>query len=135
MSHDSDAFRSSLRSRSFVRYAATGLMAFAIDLAVTLASLPWVHYLLANTLGFLVANAAQFLVAHTWVFGRSLHDPGVGRLYMLTVAISTAGLGASNGIVWAGYGVLGVPLVPVKMAGAILVLVVNFGLRRVFAYR
>jgi putative flippase GtrA len=122
-------------SRRFLGYAATGVMAFAIDLAVTLATLPWVHYLVANTLGFLVANAAQFVLAHIWVFGRSLRDSGVARLYLVTLAISTLGLAASNGIVWAGYGVLGAPMVPVKMAAAILVLALNFGLRRAIAYR
>ena len=121
--------------RRFFRYAATGVMAFAVDLAVTLATLPLVHYLVANTLGFLVANAAQFVVAHTWVFGRSLRDRDVPRLYALTLGISSAGLAASNAIVWLGYGVMGAPLVPVKMAAALLVLLLNFGLRRALAYR
>ncbi|HET7403392.1 MAG TPA: GtrA family protein [Usitatibacter sp.] len=113
----------------------TGVMAFAIDLAVTMAALPLVHYLVANSAGFLVANAAQFVVAHTWVFGRSLRDRDLPRLYAVTLAISGAGLAASNAIVWLGFGVMGAPLVPVKMAAAVLVLLLNFGLRRAFAYR
>ena len=122
-------------SRRFLRYAATGVMAFATDMAVTLATVPFVHYLVANTLGFIVANAAQFVVAHTWVFGRSLRDDDVGRLYVLTAGISALGLAASDAIVWLGVGVLGVPLVASKVVAAGLVLLLNFGLRRRLAYR
>lgn len=122
-------------SRRFLRYSATGVMAFATDMAVTLATVPFVHYLVANTAGFIVANAAQFLVAHTWVFGRSLRDDDVGRLYVLTAGISALGLAASDGIVWLGVGVLGAPLVASKVAAAVLVLLLNFGLRRRLAYR
>ena len=122
-------------TRRFVRYAATGAMAFVTDMAVTLATVPFMHYLLANTLGFVVANAAQFAVAHTWVVGRSFADEDLLRIYLTTLAISGLGLAVSDGIVFVGVGVAGVPLVLSKVAAAGIVLVLNFSLRRVTAYR
>jgi putative flippase GtrA len=121
--------------KAFRRYAVMGVMAFTIDLGVTLALARVMHYLVANVFGFLVANAAQFVVAHAWVFAGSLRDPGLITTYLKTLSISTAGVAMSTLIVWFGAGILQFDLVIAKVAASFAVLALNYLLRRRFVYR
>lgn len=119
----------------FARYVVVGTFVTLIDFAVTLAAALAMHYLVANTLGFVVANAVQFVANHRWVFGRKLVASELPRLYLLTFGISVFALAASNAIVYAGVAVLGIHLVYAKVLSAPFVLALNFGMRRAFAYR
>lgn len=118
-----------------LRYSATGALAFAIDFAVTLSAATAVHYLVANALGFAVANLAQFLLAHGWVFGHRYRWSGLPAAYLATLTISAVGLALSSAIVYAGIEWAGVGLAVSKAFAAGIVLVSNFALRLLTVYR
>ena len=121
--------------RVFLKYAATGVLAFAIDTSVTLALAQVIHYLAANTVGFLVANACQFVLAHRWVFGHTERRLSLPALYASTLSISALGLVASNAIVFAMVAGLHAALWQAKVAASLAGLALNFALRRRFVYR
>ena len=120
--------------RLFIRFAAVGALATLVDIAVTLALVPWVaHFLWANTAGFMIANLMQFIVVHHWVFGQSLRLDW-HRAYIASLGISTLGLLLSNTLVWLLVGVGGLDLVMGKLAAALASLILNYGLRRTLLY-
>ncbi len=117
------------------RYVVAGGLAFVTDLAITLALSQAVHYLVANTVAFFLANLGQFFLVHRWVFGRPLRGQRLLPPYLATLGISLAGLGASTLIVSLGVGFLGQPLAGVKCVAAVVVLLLNYALRAGFVYR
>ena len=123
------------RQGMLLRYAVVGAMAFAIDIVVTLSAATVMHYLVANSIGFVIANVAQFLVAHGWVFRRPYEWSRLPLIYVATFAISALGLALSNGIVYAGIEWAGVGLAASKVVASGVVLVSNFALRRLTVYR
>jgi putative flippase GtrA len=127
--------RALARHRMLLRYAVVGAMAFCIDFAVTLPAATVMHYVVANSIGFVVANLAQFLVAHGWVFGRPYRWRNLHVPYVATLAISALGLALSNAIVYAGIEWAGIELAASKVVAAGVVLVSNFALRRLTVYR
>lgn len=120
---------------TFLRYAVTGAFAFLVDLVITLVLSRAVHYLIANSAGFVVANFLQFLVVHQWVFRQPFKGKNVISLYLATFAISLLGLFSSNVFVYLGVEVLGLSLAIAKAITAIMVLGINYSLRVVSVYK
>jgi putative flippase GtrA len=120
----------------FLRYVIVGTFITLLDFTVTLTTAKAVHYLIANTLGFVIANGVQFVINHTWVFRRALEGNGaLGRTYLFTLAISLTALSASNLGVWVGVSLLGLQLVYAKVLVMPVVLAINYGGRRLLVYR
>ncbi len=118
-----------------VRYLVVGTIAFAIDLGLLLALVAVMPLLAANTVAFLVANTANFVLGHVWVFGRSLRDPQVARHYGAVLAASVVGLAINDAVVWAGVAVIGASVVVAKVAATAVALAWNFAARALWIYR
>ena len=125
-----------MRRQRFFRYAVVGILAFLIDLMVTLALLPATpHYLLANTVGFIAANLVQFVLAHKFVFGHKLNGKFLFSAYLATLVISAMGLALSNALVFVGVEVIGMVIVLSKAVTAVIVLAFNYIARVATVYR
>lgn len=123
-----------MEARSFLRFAAAGAVATGVDMAVTLALLPWSpHYLLANSAGFIVANLIQFVIVHRWVFGGETRLSAC-EAYIATLGISLLGLLLSNVFVFLMVGIAGLHIVLAKLISAFATLIFNYGLRRALIY-
>jgi putative flippase GtrA len=118
-----------------LRYLVVGTIAFAIDLGLLLVLAPLVPLLAANTLAFIVANAANFVLGHAWVFGRSLRDPDLARHYTAVLVVSVVGLAINDLVVWAGVVVAGAGLIVPKVAATAVALAWNFAARARWIYR
>ena len=122
-------------SGAFLRYALIGTLAFCVDFVITLGLATRWHYLIANTIGFVVANFLQFVLVHRWVFGHSFERDSLARFYSGTLTISLLGIACSNALVFAGVDLLAMPLAVAKAASAIIVLFINYSLRVAILYK
>lgn len=120
---------------TFLRYAVIGTLAFGVDLAITLALATRWYYLLANSIGFIIANLLQFILVHRWVFRRSFERDSLPRFYSGTLTISLLGIACSNALVFVGVDILMMSLVLAKAFSAVIVLVINYSLRVAILYR
>ena len=115
----------------------SGLIAFAVDFGVT----AWLYrpngapLLVANTVGFLIANVANFLLGHWWVFRGLRGDQRWFRAYVATLTVSLVGLLINNAIVWISVTVLSWPLVIAKVNATAVVMAFNFLARHHWVYR
>jgi putative flippase GtrA len=120
---------------ALLRYTLIGTLAFCVDFAITLALATRWHYLVANTVAFIVANLLQFILVHRWVFRRSFEGDSLSRFYSGTLTISFLGLACSNALVFVGVDLLAMPLAVAKAASAVIVLFFNYSLRVAILYR
>jgi putative flippase GtrA len=116
-----------------MRYLVVGGVAFVIDLGCLLLLVDHLPLLAANTIAFLVANAANFALAHVWVFGQAL-DGSVAPQYAKVLLVSLVGLAINDAVVWAGVALLALPLVASKVAATIVALAWNFAARAWWIY-
>ena len=112
-----------------------GAIAFLIDIALTVYLARFFHYVIANTLGFVVANIANFLLAHKWVFNHDFTRPQLTRAYPPVFAVSIIGLLLSDLFIYIFVDMLGLDLIPGKVATTALVLIWSFYGRIVFVYK
>lgn len=117
-----------------IRYAIVGGVAFAIDLGCLLLLAPVLPLILANSLAFLVANAANFAAGHLWVFGRNANDRDIVRRYRAVLLISLVGLALSDAFVWLGVVALGAGVVVSKVAATLAVWGWNYWARACWVY-
>lgn len=118
----------------FARYAVVGAIAFAIDYLLTAWLWRYMPLLLANTLGFAIANVANFLLAHRWVFGQAFEVRTLWRAYVAVFGLSVGGLLINDAIVWLWAGVMALPLLPGKVIATLVALVWNYAARRLWIY-
>ena len=116
------------------KYLVVGSVAFAIDLGCLLLLVGHLPLLAANTIAFLVANAANFALGHVWVFGQAL-DAAAAPQYARVLAVSLVGLAINDAVVWAGVVWLALPLVASKVAATVVALAWNFAARVLWIYR
>jgi putative flippase GtrA len=110
-----------------------GVIAFAIDLGCLLLLVEHLPLLAANTLAFLVANAANFALGHVWVFGQSLGSAAAPQ-YAKVLAVSAVGLAINDAVVWGGVVLLSLPLVASKVVATVVALAWNFAARVRWVY-
>jgi putative flippase GtrA len=118
-----------------LKYILVGLVCLVIDFGVTWLLLPALHLLLANSIGFLVANVANFLLAHRWVFQSKVPSSQSANTYMAVLVVSLVGLALSDLIVWVTLSLWDAPFLIGKFLAASIALVWNFGARKVWIYR
>ena len=85
-----------------LKYIIVGLITMVIDFGVTWLLLPELHLIVANSIGFLLANVTNFLLAHRWVFQSEVPTKQSVNTYVAVLAISLVGLFLSDFIVWLG---------------------------------
>jgi len=112
-----------------VRFAASSLLAFAVDALVLLALMALSGSLLASVVGARVASSSvNFAVNRLWVFRRRARQPAgreAIRYWVLAVALLLAGYGA----LWALTG-MGVPLLVAKVGTDLALFVVGYQVQR-----
>lgn len=117
-----------------LRFGVVGAVAFLIDTGLTLLLAQALHYVAANTVGFFVANAVNFLLGHFWAFRDVTPGCSAARTYPLILAVSAVGLGLSDLLIYALVGLAGMALLPGKVVTAGLVMIWNFGARHYWIY-
>lgn len=90
--------------------------------------------ILANTIAFLVANGINFLVAHLWVFKRTLKDVNLSQKYIAVLLVSLVGLALNDVIVWGGVIVLETGIVVTKIIATAVAWLWNYQARAVWIY-
>lgn len=111
-----------------------GGVAFAIDLGLLLLLSPLVPLVTANTIAFLVANAANFLIAHLWVFGSKGRDSDILAKYGAVLLISLVGVALNDAFVWIGVALLNANMVISKVAATLAVWGWNYWARTLWVY-
>jgi putative flippase GtrA len=117
------------------RYGVVGFTAFLIDYGVTAALVTKLPLLVANTIGFITANVANFLMAHKWVFGHEWRRHRLLVMYLSVLGVSTVGLVLNNLVVWVSVTGLALPLLYAKVLASGLVMGWNFLARLLWVYR
>ncbi len=118
-----------------IRYGAVGAASFCADFVITWFCLQYMPLLVANTLGFVFANAINFLLAHQWVFGGAWNRQVVFSNYFSALGISTVGLLINNVVVWTLFSWFGCSLLFAKAAAAAIVMLWNYLTRVLWLYR
>jgi putative flippase GtrA len=121
-------------TKTALRYGVVGLLSFLIDFGVTWVTIHFLPLLVANTLGFVIANAANFLIGHKWVFGHHWEKARLFRAYVSVLGISAIGLIISNFVVWGFVVQLASSLLLAKIAATAIAMVWNFLARWVWIY-
>jgi putative flippase GtrA len=117
----------------FSRYVVVGLVAFVIDLTCLLVLMDHMHIIAANTIAFIVANLANFFLAHTWVFEQSPESANV-RTYLKVFVVSVFGLAINDAVVWLTAVVIGLPVIVSKVLATGAGLVWNYVARIAWVY-
>jgi len=126
--------RRSLSVRA-LRYGVVGMLAFAIDYGVTAIAFTLMPLLVANSIGFAVANIANFVLGHLWVFRDARGNGHWSRAYVGTLGVSALGLLLNNAIVGLAVGLMGEPLLWGKVAATAIAMGFNFFARHIWVYR
>lgn len=119
--------------KKFSKYVVVGVIAFVIDLGFLLLLAPHLHVVLANTVAFVVANAANFVLGHVWVFQRPLATV-TWQTYSKVLMVSVVGLAINDALVWLGAVVVGLSLVVAKVIATLAGLVWNYVARIAWVY-
>ncbi len=123
----------------FVRYFFVGGAAFIVDFSLFALFLYvfHVHYLVANLIGLVVGLAVNYYMSVSWAFvgcGRILEKHKTSEFLVFSL-IGILGLLFNQLLMWLFIGVGNfIPWLS-KMAAAVLVLIWNFGARKVMLFR
>lgn len=122
-----------------MRYVVTGGLAFVLDFGLFFACyhlLEW-HYLVANLVGLLAGLTLNYLMSTGWVFSaceRNLGNHRLGEILVFSV-IGFLGVGLNQLLMFIMVDQLGFYASPSKLVAAAVVLVWNFGARKVSLFR
>jgi putative flippase GtrA len=121
--------------RQFFRYAVAGGVAFVIDFAVLTFAVEQLdlHYLVAATAGFVAGCGTCYLVCVTWVFNEHRFDNRLHEAIVFAL-IGVAALGVNNVTMYILVDFAGVWYAFAKILTAGVVLLFNFGARRVAVF-
>jgi len=121
--------------QQFLRYIVAGGAAFVLDFAVLTFAVEQMglHYLAAATLGFMVGSAVCYALSVMWVFEKRRFESRVqeGTVF---VGIGIAALAFNNVTMWIFVDGFGVSYAWAKPFAAGLVMIFNFGVRRVLVF-
>ena len=130
--------RSSLMGQ-FVRYLVTGGFAFVVDFllyAFCLYELSW-HYLVANLVGLVAGLVINYVMSVAWVFSeckRVLEDRKTVEFGVFAI-VGIIGVGINELLMLLMVGMLDANEMKSKIVAAILVLMWNFGARKMVLFR
>jgi putative flippase GtrA len=110
----------------FIRFAVAGAISAAVEIGCLYALVKYaqLHYLLANTIAFLLANVVNYVFSRYWVYGQSKY------VMKLEIAgfIATSGIGLliNQAILFLFYSKLGFKLILSKIVAIAITVVWNF---------
>jgi putative flippase GtrA len=118
------------------RYLVVGAVAFGVDVSVLIGLtelLHW-HYLSSAAAGFCCGLVTNYLLSITWVFrARALSDWRAEFAVFATIGI--VGLGWNELLMYGGTDWLGLDYRISKLIAVALVLIWNFGMRKILLFR
>ena len=123
----------------FVRYLVTGGLAFVVDFllyAFCLYELNW-HYLVANLVGLVAGLVINYVMSVAWVFSeckRVLEDRKTVEFGVFAI-VGIIGVGINELLMLLMVGMLDANEMKSKIVAAILVLMWNFGVRKMVLFR
>jgi len=121
--------------RQFLRYGAAGALAFGLDLGTLYLLLGHtrLHYLAAAALAYALGIVFHYLLAIRWVFDfrRLAHWQGEFALYAL---VGVLGLGLNLLVIGLLVDQAGVPVLIAKLASGAVVVLFNFGARKLLLF-
>ena len=123
----------------FVRYLVTGGFAFVVDFglfALCLYSFGW-HYLIANFIGLVAGLVLNYAMSILWVFTacKRILKKQKSIEFALFALIGIAGVGINQVLMYLMVGELRLNEMASKMIAAVLVLMWNFGARKLMLFR
>ena len=123
----------------FLRYMVTGGFAFVADFglfALCLYAFGW-HYLLANLVGLVAGLVLNYLMSILWVFTacKRILKTKKGIEFVLFALVGVAGVGINQVLMFLMVDGLGINEMVSKMIAAVLVLMWNFGARKLMLFR
>ena len=123
----------------FLRYMVTGGFAFVADFglfALCLYGFGW-HYLLANLVGLVAGLVLNYLMSILWVFTacKRILKTQKGIEFVLFALVGIAGVGINQVLMYLMVDGLGINEMVSKMIAAVLVLMWNFGARKLMLFR
>lgn len=117
----------------FMRYTLVGGLAFAVDFGLLSAVLYLDgHYLLATLIGFIGGLITNYLLCVLWVWRGT--QAKTARDILVFSLIGVGGLLLTALLMWVSVGLLALDPQISKLFIAALILVWNFGLRRLFVF-
>jgi putative flippase GtrA len=121
--------------RQLYRYILIGSIAFVIDAGLLLLLIELgIHYIIANSLSFTIANAFNFIVGHYFVFSKTTRFNNLFQSYVAVLGISLFGLLLNDVILFIGVDIIRLDVMPAKILATIIVLLWNFGARKRLVY-
>lgn len=123
----------------FLRYLVTGGLAFVVDFglfALCLYSFGW-HYLVANLTGLVAGLVLNYALSIVWVFTaceRTLEKKKMTE-FALFASVGFAGVGINQLLMFIMVGQLGMNELASKIVAAVLILMWNFGARKLMLFR
>lgn len=123
----------------FLRYMVTGGFAFVADFglfALCLYGFGW-HYLLANLVGLVAGLVLNYALSILWVFTacKRILVQQKGIEFVLFALVGIAGVGINQALMYLMVDGLGLNEIASKMIAAVLVLMWNFGARKLMLFR
>jgi putative flippase GtrA len=115
-----------------LRYTLVSSASFALDMAILAALVEWmgVHYLVASTVGYLVALLVDYGASIVWVFAhRRLNGRGLTE-FVSFAAIGIAGLGVNTLVIYVCTEALALHYALSKVVAGLFVLLFTFVVRR-----
>jgi putative flippase GtrA len=84
----------------FIKFGIVGLSGVIVDFGTTYICKEWlrIQKYVANSIGFTVAASSNYILNRIWTF--KSQDPNIALEYTEFLAISLAGLGINNFILW-----------------------------------
>ena len=123
----------------FLRYLVTGGLAFVLDFglfALCLYAFGW-HYLLANLVGLVAGLVLNYVMSIVWVFTacrRTLEKQKTVEFFLFTL-VGIAGVGINESLMCLMVDGLSLNEMVSKMVAAVLVLMWNFGARKLLLFK
>lgn len=105
-----------LLDKKLYQYIGAGAIAASVDLSVflTLNYLALSHYLINNTISFVLATLVNYLLCANVVFKHSARYSSNTAL-LLTYFVSLIGLGIQNSFIWIGVEFVAAPMIVAKI--------------------
>jgi putative flippase GtrA len=120
----------------FTRYLVVGGLAFSVDFGslYLLTEFAGLHYLISAAVAFLFGLVANYRLSRLWVFDRRTIESGTVE-FLVFALIGIVGLGLNEVIMWFVGEKIHFHYVVAKVISAGIVLIWNFGARKVVLFR
>lgn len=120
------------------RYFLTGGLAFVVDFwlfAICLDALGW-HYLVANLVGLVAGLAVNYWISVRWVFAACKRSVSNRSLeFSMFALIGVLGVLLNQALMWFQVDFLEILPMLAKFISAAIVLLWNFGIRKIFLFK